>query len=133
MRQIGTLPKGLDAKVFADHLLSLGIKARIDERPEGWEVWIYNEDHVARAREELQVYLTILTTRDFATAVPAAAAVRRKEQHLNKQFRKNFREVSDLWAAPGSAPPPSDRRPHGHLRDRLPPPAIVIGTHRLEE
>ena len=49
LRQIGTVPKGLDAKAFSDYLLSAGMKTRIDDRPEGWEVWIYNEDHLQRA------------------------------------------------------------------------------------
>ena len=53
MRQIGTLPKGLDPKFFADYLLGLGIKTRGREQPEGWRLWIYNEDHFTRAREEL--------------------------------------------------------------------------------
>ena len=101
MRQIGTLPKGLNPKIFADHLLSLSIKARIDERPEGSDVWIYNEDHVARARDELQAYLSHPDDPRFRNAVPAAQAIRRKEQQLDKQFRKNFRDVTDLWAAPG--------------------------------
>ncbi len=30
----------------------------------------------------------------------AALAIRRQEQALDKQFRKNFREASDLWAYP---------------------------------
>ncbi len=76
-------------------------RARIDERPEGWDVWIYNEDHVARARDELQVYLDHPDDPRFRASVPAAAAVRRKQQELDKQFRKNYREVTDLWAAPG--------------------------------
>jgi GlpG protein len=101
LRQIGTLPKGLAPKVFADHLLALQIKARIDERPEGSDVWIYNEDQVARAREELQVYLSQPDDPRFRNAVPAAQAVRRQQKQLDKQFRKNFREVTDLWAAPG--------------------------------
>jgi GlpG protein len=101
LRQIGTLPKGLAPKVFADYLLALQIKARIDERPEGSDVWIYNEDQVARAREELQVYLSQPDDPRFRSAVPAAQAVRRQQKQLDKQFRKNFREVTDLWAAPG--------------------------------
>jgi GlpG protein len=101
LRQIGTLPKGLDPKIFADHLLSLSIKARIDERPEGADVWIYNEDQVARARDELQAYLSHPDDPRFRDAIPAAQAIRRQEQQRDKQFRKNFREASDLWSTPG--------------------------------
>ena len=58
LRQIGTLPRNLDPRVFGDHLLAQGMKARFDERPDGWLVWIYNEDQVARARAELETYLS---------------------------------------------------------------------------
>ena len=57
LRQLGTLPKELDPKVFADYLLTLGMKTRVDERPDGGRLWIYNEDHLERAREELSGYL----------------------------------------------------------------------------
>jgi GlpG protein len=101
LRQIGTLPKGIDPKVFADYLLTLGIKARVDDRPEGWLVWIYNEDHVARASQELDGYRSHPNDPRYQKAVDAAAAIRRREQERDKEFRKNYREVSDLWAYPG--------------------------------
>ena len=101
MRQVGTLPKGIDHKVFADYLLTLGIKTRVDERPEGALLWIYNEDDVARASAELQGYLSRPDDPRFQRAVDAAEAIRRQEKDRDKQFRKNYREVSDLWAYPG--------------------------------
>lgn len=48
VRQIGTLPKGRDPKIFSDYLLTLGIKTRADEQPDGWNLWVYNEDQVPR-------------------------------------------------------------------------------------
>ncbi len=33
VRQLGTLPKEIDPKVFADYLLTLGMKTRVDEPP----------------------------------------------------------------------------------------------------
>jgi GlpG protein len=101
LRQIGTLPKGLDPKVFADYLLTLGMKTRIDERPDGWDLWIYNEDHVARARDELAAYTSQPEDPRYHGATLTAQAIRRNEQQLDKKFRKNYREVTDLWAYPG--------------------------------
>ena len=101
MRQIGTLPKSIDPKVFADYLLTLGIKTRLDEQPDGWNLWIYNEDHVERASDELRSFLSRPEDPRYREAVDAALAIRRQEQQLDKQFRKNYREVSDLWAYPG--------------------------------
>jgi len=101
LRQIGTLPKGIDPKVFSDYLLTLGMKTRVDERPEGWLLWIYDEDHLARAVEVLQGYLTRPDDPRYQKAVDAAEAIRRREQERDKEFRRNYREVSDLWASPG--------------------------------
>jgi GlpG protein len=101
LRQVGTLPKGIDTKVFADYLLTLGIKTRVDERPEGSLLWIYSEDHVARASEELEGYLSRPDDPRYQAAVDAAEAIRRRERERDKEFRKNYREVSDLWASPG--------------------------------
>jgi GlpG protein len=101
LRQIGTLPKGIDPKIFADYLLTLGIKTRVDERPDGSHLWIYNEDHVGKAGEELQGYLTRPDDPRFKMAVDAAEAIRRREQERDKEYQKNYRAVSDLWAYPG--------------------------------
>ena len=94
------MPKGLDPKIFADHLVSLDVKARIDERPEGWAVWIHNEDHVARARDELRAYLDNPDDPKFRDDL-----VRRRRCDAGRRSAtsscKNFREVTDLWAAPG--------------------------------
>jgi GlpG protein len=81
--------------------LTIGIKTRVDERPEGSLLWIYSEDHIARASEELQGYLSRPDDPRYQKAVDAAEAIRRREQERDKEFRKNYREVSDLWAHPG--------------------------------
>jgi GlpG protein len=101
LRQLGTLPKELDPKVFADHLLTLGMKTRVDDRPDGWSLWIYNEDHLARAREELSGYLSAPDDPRYRSAVDSAKSIRREEKQLDQKFRKNFREAADIWGYPG--------------------------------
>lgn len=98
MRQIGDLPQNLDPKVFEDHLLSLGVKSRFDRRPEGWAVWIYDEDHVDQARRELDDFLSRPDDPRFLESAPAAAEVRRREKALDRQFRKNDRDVASAWS-----------------------------------
>ncbi len=100
MRQIGTVPKGLDARAFADYLLSLGMKTRVDDRPEGSDVWIYNEDHLPRARDELEAFLRQPDDPRYRQATPTAQAIRRNEMQLEKTFRKNYRDAGDLWGYP---------------------------------
>ena len=102
MRQIGTLPKSLDPKVFADYLLTLGIKTRVDEQPEGWNLWIYNEDHIARARDELQSYVSRPDDPRYREAVDAAQAIRQKASSSStRSFARTIARSSDLWAYPG--------------------------------
>lgn len=100
MRQIGTLPKNLDARVFADHLLALGMKTRVDDAPDGWHVWIYNEDHLQKARDELDGYLRQPDDPRYRSAVQAADAIRRNEKALEKKFQKNNRDSADVWGYP---------------------------------
>jgi GlpG protein len=100
LRQIGDLPQNLDRKVFEDHLLGLGIKSRFDRGPDGWAVWIYNEDHVDRARRELDDYLNRPDDARFLESAPAAAEARRREKALDRQFRRNDRDVAAAWSGP---------------------------------
>ncbi|AMV36380.1 rhomboid family intramembrane serine protease [Planctomyces sp. SH-PL62] len=100
MRQIGELPKNFDPDVLEDHLLGLGMKSRFDRRPDGWAVWIIDEDHVARAREELEAYLAAPGDARFRETARAARETRKKEAKLDREFRKNDRDAGELWTAP---------------------------------
>jgi GlpG protein len=97
LRLIGTLPKSVDVSSFVDHLLSLGMKSRADEREGGWDLWIYNEDHVTTARQELTQFLENSNDPRYQQAARAAELVRRTEQNLDRSYRKNFRDATDLW------------------------------------
>ncbi|WP_165226592.1 rhomboid family intramembrane serine protease [Aquisphaera insulae] len=97
MRQIGTLPKHLDAKVIEDYLLSRGIKTRFDRTADGWAVWVINEDHVARGRQELDDYIGRPDDPRFTESLQVASAIRSREAKLDRQYRKNYREVADGW------------------------------------
>jgi GlpG protein len=94
------MPKEADAQVFADYLLTLGMKIRVDERPEGYSLWIYNEDHLGRARDELSEFLSKPDDPRYKSAVDSAKTIRREERALDQKFRKNFREAADLWGYP---------------------------------
>jgi len=101
VRQIGTLPSGRDPRIFSDYLLTLGIKSRVDEQPDGWNLWIYDENQIPRASDELRGYLSRPDDSVYRDVNQTAQAIRRQEQSLDKQFRKNYREVSAQWASPG--------------------------------
>ncbi|WP_165251731.1 rhomboid family intramembrane serine protease [Paludisphaera soli] len=101
MRQIGELPKDLDPAVLEDHLLGLGVKSRFDRRPDGgWAVWIIDEDHVPRCREELAGYLAAPGDPKFRANAQAAREARKRQAKLDREFRKNDRDAGELWTAP---------------------------------
>ncbi len=100
MRQIGKLPPDLAPEPFHDHLLTLDVKSRIDPGPDGQPIWVYDEDKVQQARDELALYLADPQNPRYQTAQSIAQTVRDRERSLDKAYRKNYREVTDLWAAP---------------------------------
>ncbi|PCC74483.1 GlpG protein [Nannocystis exedens] len=53
MRPAGVIPEQRQARRFADYLLTLGIVARLRPAPEGWTVWVVEEDALPRVRDEL--------------------------------------------------------------------------------
>jgi GlpG protein len=100
LRQIGSLPRNLDPRIFSDHLLALGIKSRIEDRPDGWMVWVYDENKLARAIDEKNAYLAAPSDPRYAASGLAAREARRAEERLEKEYRKNVRDVSAQWGPP---------------------------------
>ncbi len=97
MRQVGTLPKGHEIKVLEDHLLGLGMTTRVDDRPEGWAVWVYNEDHFPQAQQELEAFRTNPEDPRYKAASDEAARVRREQEQAETLHRKNVVDMSQRW------------------------------------
>src|SRR4051812_28064384 len=94
------LPKELDPQVLTDYLLTLGTTTRIDPSAEGWSIWVHNEDHVGRAKQELERFVKDPNDPRYHDAKAAALATRRQEEQANQRFRKNFRDLSGTWDRP---------------------------------
>ena len=97
LAQVGTLPKGHDIKVLEDHLLGLGMTTRVDDRPEGWAVWVYNEDHFPQAQQELEAFRENPKDPRYKAASDEAARVRLEKEQAEKQYRKNVVDMSQRW------------------------------------
>lgn len=106
MRQIGTLPLHLDPRVFSDHLLTMGVTTRVDQRPDGWAIWVHHEDKIPQAKQELDSYLENPTDPRYQGAVRSAQTIRRETEILDRRYRKNVRDVAGEWNHP-----PLNRRP----------------------
>jgi GlpG protein len=98
LRQIGTLPSTADPNVFGDYLLSLGVTSRAVRTADGsWDIWVHNEDHLVRARDELEAYRTGPEDPRFREAASKAEEVRREAERLERRYRKNVTELSGQW------------------------------------
>ena len=97
MRQIGSLPKTTDPRIFGDYLLSLGITSRANESGDGWAVWVHDENQVERARAELKRFQENPGDPRFTSAKEQAEERRREQARLDKEFHKNYRNLSGSW------------------------------------
>lgn len=106
MRQAGTLPPDADAERFADYLLTLGIKTRIDAGEKGRIVWIKDEQNLEQGREELSAFLKNPADPRYRIAEDGARAIRKELEAKEQEYRKNLMDVRRRWAQPitGRAP-----------------------------
>ncbi len=106
MRQAGTLPPDADAERFADYLLTLGIKTRIDDGADGRIVWIKDEKDLERGRSELAAYVANAADPKYKLAEDGARTIRKELEAREEQYRKNLMDVRRRWSQPisGRAP-----------------------------
>jgi GlpG protein len=105
MRQLATLPNADAAQTLADHLQTLQIEARLEKLPEGWAVWVCDEDRMAQAKQELASYLSNPTDKRFSAARKAGETMRRR---LAKEQQEDAAEAA---LAPPETPAPSPAGP----------------------
>lgn len=106
MRQIGTLPSNEAARTFEDFLLTRGVKASVEESGSGWAVWIYDEDDVEQARQELSDFRENPDDERFTKGAQAAGELRRQEEKQRKQAAKNLVHMRERWNRPMTARAP---------------------------
>lgn len=79
MRTAGQIRDKQLARRFADYLLTRGINVRLTTCPEGFTVWVYDEDQLPGVREELARFL--------AEPTDARYDVAREAEHLRAEAR----------------------------------------------
>src|SRR5690606_7613473 len=74
--------------------------ARLDKTPEGFEVWIYDENQLGQAREALQKFQADPTAAEFQEASKQAARLRsEKEKELKKEIQQ-YKQTRNAWRPP---------------------------------
>ena len=82
MRQIGTLGDEDQARRFEDYALTRGIRTRVEQDDGRWAVWVYEEDHVAQGKEELESFQQNPDDERYVSASRSAESIRRQDEKL---------------------------------------------------
>jgi rhomboid protease GlpG len=97
LREIGKLPKSADSQLLRDHLLSLGMSTHATDSPDGTTIWIHNEDHLPKAREEFQAYAANPDDPRFQSAAETASKVLKEKERLDREYHRNVRSFKGRW------------------------------------
>ena len=95
MREIGKLADGEAARRLADYLLTLKIETRLDQQPDGWIVWVCDEDRVPQAREEFAAFTRDPGDTRFAGAARSAHELRLRELEEDEDYHQRLTEFRE--------------------------------------
>src|SRR6185437_8642514 len=100
MRQLATLPSADAAQTLADYFLTLHINTKVEQQPEGWAIWVRDEDQLPQARQELDAFNRNPHDPRFTESTRAAEKLRREKRNLeNAYHRRQERFQSRMGAA----------------------------------
>jgi GlpG protein len=100
MRQLATLPSADTARILADYLLTLRIDTRVDPQPEGWVVWVCDEDRLPQARKELEEFNRNPHDARYTSVARTADNLRREKSQEEKKFQRRQERVERSMAGP---------------------------------
>jgi GlpG protein len=111
MRCLGVIDSHKRAETFVAYLLTENIATQIecvDETQDRWELWIRDEDKLAVARAELDVFQANPQDPKYLTAVQRAADILAQKEKARQAAVKNIRRVkpSSARGGIGSGPLP---------------------------
>ena len=88
MRNIGSLDSEQQARSLHSYLLTEKVRSMVEEEDGKWQVWIYEEDDVDRARAELAAFQSAPNDPKYAVAVRQAEKIAKDEKKKLEQSRK---------------------------------------------
>jgi GlpG protein len=103
MRQLATLPSADKARTLADHLLTLKIDTRLEQQPDGWAVWVCDEDHLPRARQELEEFTRNPSDPRYAAAPQVADSLRQRKRREEHDYQRRQERFHRRMSGPVSA------------------------------
>jgi GlpG protein len=102
LREIGTIATERQAKLLADHLLTLNISTKLVAKADrsGWVVWVHREERVPEARKILEAFEREPENPRFAASAVEARGIRKQAERIEKAYRRNVKEMRERWDAP---------------------------------
>lgn len=97
MRRAGLVENQADAERFVDYLYTQGIHSRAEEGDDGWTIWVYEEDMVNRAVDELDRFRRSPRDQVYATARQLARHLRDGEIRKHRQSRSTTVDLRTQW------------------------------------
>lgn len=100
MRQAGTISDKQDATRLSDYLIAEGISNKVEPSGDAWAIWIRDENHLERSREELARFQAEPNDPRYKAAAQTAKQVRREAEKKQKQAQRNYHDMRNVWANP---------------------------------
>lgn len=93
MRRIGTIDSEAAARSFSDYLLTMGIRAPV----RGTDVWVEDEEHLEKAKAELEQFLSAPGDERYRKAADAAGTLRKQQAADEEERRRHYVDVRTRW------------------------------------
>lgn len=97
MRRIGTIEGEKPARAFSDHLLTQGIRSQIRAAGTSQDLWVEEEEHLEKAKAELEQFLACPSDERYTKATETAGALRRQHAADQEQRRRNYVDLRTRW------------------------------------
>ena len=95
---IGTIPTDTEAERFSDYLVTQQIDNMVEESSAGdWAVWVENDDHIDRAKSELNAFLQNPVDPKYGAAARRADTIRKQQDKAQQKRRDNFIDFRTRW------------------------------------
>ena len=106
MRHIGSIQDGALAARFGDYLTALGVGNDVEQGASGFNVWVHDDDHLDRAKIELNAFQTDPTADRYQQASKAADRIRADDEKRQRSLRRNYVDVRTTWSGAFAGRPP---------------------------
>jgi GlpG protein len=100
MRQLATLPDAQMARTFTDYLLTLQIYSKLEKEPDGWAIWVRDEDHLPRARQELEEFNRNPSDPRYSAAPRVADDLRQRRQQEEAAYHRRQNRFNRRMSGP---------------------------------